>query len=73
MAVTGDGRVFVSAPQAMQPASMPTLGELIDGSLRPFRPGSAESFARPSVSSGGGHRPPPTNQHARSKHEPDIR
>jgi len=36
VAVTASGRLFVSAPQADQPAPMPTLAEIVDGTARPF-------------------------------------
>lgn len=38
VAVTGSGRVFVSAPQHDQPSPMPTVLELVDGSSRPLAP-----------------------------------
>lgn len=38
VAVTGSGRVFVSAPQHDQPAPMPTVAEIVDGAAHPLDP-----------------------------------
>ncbi len=44
VAVTGSGRVFVSAPQHDQPAQMPTVVEIVDGAAHPLDPAIADAL-----------------------------
>jgi len=44
VAVTGSGRVFVSAPQHDQPAHMPTVVEIVDGTVQPLDPATAQGL-----------------------------
>lgn len=44
VAVTGSGRVFVSAPQHDQPAPMPTVVEIVDGAAQPLDPAITEEL-----------------------------
>lgn len=44
MAVSHSGRVFVSAPQADQPAAIPTVAEIVDGQPRTFPADAADRF-----------------------------
>ncbi len=44
VAVTGSGRVFVSAPQHDQPAHMPTVVEIVDGTVQPLDPATTQGL-----------------------------